>query len=176
MSAYAREWPILIRWEPHEIDAARRMWDDGLSAREIGDRLNRTRNAVIGLANRQGFQKKRAPAALAPDRPTPARRVTMPTQKSPRHADPIPPRPIYPRLRKASLHAVEALEPASLGVALMNLTNAQCHWPATGAGSVTLFCGHPVHEERPYCLHHCQRAYRAAEKRAHQSGGRTMVG
>lgn len=46
---------VYKRWNAVEIDKAREMWRDGLSAAEIGQRLDRGRSSVISKANREGW-------------------------------------------------------------------------------------------------------------------------
>lgn len=42
-------------WTSHEVSVLKRHYKRGLSAAEIGERLNRTRNEVIGKAGRLGL-------------------------------------------------------------------------------------------------------------------------
>lgn len=46
---------------PSVIDDARRLWDEGLPAREIAQRMNRSVNSVIGMAHRNGFAARPNP-------------------------------------------------------------------------------------------------------------------
>ena len=52
-----------------QIERMRGMWDNGVSPREIARLCFTTRNAVIGIAHRNGFAKRPNPvAALTPER------------------------------------------------------------------------------------------------------------
>lgn len=52
-----------MAWTEDAVDILRTMWTEGRSAREIGERLGMTRNAVIGKANRLGLSHKAQPPA-----------------------------------------------------------------------------------------------------------------
>ena len=45
-------------WAPADTEIAVRLWKEGKSAREIGRRLSRTRNAIIGKIHRLGLCRK----------------------------------------------------------------------------------------------------------------------
>lgn len=62
-----------MAWTDENVGVLKALWGEGRSAREIGEKLGMTRNAVIGKANRLGLAHKGAvrPAARrAPDRPS----------------------------------------------------------------------------------------------------------
>jgi len=45
-------------------------------------------------------------------------------------------------------------------VMLESLTAGMCSWPDGEPGEEDFrFCGQPIIEGKPYCLHHCERAY-----------------
>ena len=67
-------------WHDHEIAGLRQGWDEGLSASQIGRRVGKTKNAVIGMSRRLDL----------PSRPSPIRRDGQP---------PAPRRPQPPKLR-----------------------------------------------------------------------------
>ena len=52
-----------MAWTEEGVELLQKMWLEGRSAREIGERLNMTRNAVIGKANRLGLSHKSKSAA-----------------------------------------------------------------------------------------------------------------
>ncbi len=47
-----------MAWTEESVEILKAMWLEGRSAREIGERLGMTRNAVIGKANRLGLSHK----------------------------------------------------------------------------------------------------------------------
>lgn len=50
--------------------------------------------------------------------------------------------------------------PKSQAVAMDNLRPGMCRWPEGEPGTENFhFCGQPIVPEKPYCAHHCERAY-----------------
>lgn len=49
------------RWTPDRIELARTLWVEGLKTGEIAKRLEVTKNAVIGIAHRNGFPGRASP-------------------------------------------------------------------------------------------------------------------
>ena len=54
---------IRTEWPPEKIEALKRYWADGLTCSEIGNRIGKTRNAVIGKATRLGLPRRAASPA-----------------------------------------------------------------------------------------------------------------
>ncbi|MGB0843778.1 MAG: GcrA family cell cycle regulator, partial [Alphaproteobacteria bacterium] len=50
-----------MSWTEERISALRQLWSDGLSAAEIGRRLDVSKNAVIGKAHRLGLPSRPSP-------------------------------------------------------------------------------------------------------------------
>jgi GcrA cell cycle regulator len=74
----------MMQWTPERVDALARLWAEGLSARQIAEKLGGvTRNAVIGKAHRLNLQRGSTPVIEAPPPPPP------PIPEEPRF-DPIP--------------------------------------------------------------------------------------
>ena len=46
-------------WNDEQVGLLKDLWNDGFSARQIGARVGKTKNAVIGKARREGLQPKR---------------------------------------------------------------------------------------------------------------------
>ena len=61
-----------MTWTPERVDSLVRFWSDGLSARQIADKLGGvTRNAVIGKAHRLNLQRGTPTPEPAPEPPPP---------------------------------------------------------------------------------------------------------
>ncbi len=58
-----------MAWTDETVETLRDMWAAGASAREIGERIDATRNAVIGKANRLGLSHRAATAKPKPEGP-----------------------------------------------------------------------------------------------------------
>ena len=61
-----------MTWTLERVDGLVRLWSDGLSARQIADKLGGvTRNAVIGKAHRLNLQRGAPTVEPAPEPPPP---------------------------------------------------------------------------------------------------------
>lgn len=61
-----------MTWTPERVDSLVRLWSDGLSARQIAEKLGGvTRNAVIGKAHRLNLQRGAPTPEPAPEPPPP---------------------------------------------------------------------------------------------------------
>ena len=61
-----------MTWTPERVDSLVRLWSDGLSARQIADKLGGvTRNAVIGKAHRLNLQRGSPAPEPVPEPPPP---------------------------------------------------------------------------------------------------------
>jgi hypothetical protein len=120
------------------VDAMRKMWDEGAIARVIAARFGTTKNAVVGIARRNGFTlraspiKRKAPSAPRAPRPVRVAPVAVPGAVEDDDVD-LPPRwtvPVVPT------HC--------------------CQWPFGDVSDQTLrFCGAPRDDGRsPYCEEH----------------------
>jgi GcrA cell cycle regulator len=56
-----------MAWTDEAVETLRTMWSAGASAREIGERVGATRNAVIGKANRLGLSHRAKAAKAKPE-------------------------------------------------------------------------------------------------------------
>jgi hypothetical protein len=54
-----------MTWTPETKEEAKRLWNAGLSAAEIGMRVGKTRNAVIGLVHRAGIQRSKLSSQIS---------------------------------------------------------------------------------------------------------------
>ena len=137
-----------IDWTPQIDDLLRRLYMGRLTFRDIATRmteelgLSLTRNACIGRARRLEFQLRNGASPKPPGPPKPRGRQKQ--HRRPRFklvAPPLAPRP--PRIGTLTM---------------LQLTAETCRWPSGDRPPYT-YCGAPVHDDRPFCLAHCQLAY-----------------
>ena len=119
-------------WTDGEVAIARRLAAEGLSARQIGDELGRTKNSVIGLCGRKGITLQRKLGG--PRKRVPTKGSTSAPKEPPMHVRqcqggnmpqrpedrPIPPKmqPVQPEVSKArGVDATVAVGPR------------ECRWP-----------------------------------------------
>ena len=142
-----------------------RLWTllaEGLSSREIGERMGRTKGAVIARVHRRGWRFSRDPiggplriirsgkyAASPKSRTAPV--VVPPPPPAPTQA--IPPPEALPPVAVSSL--VAYTPPAVF---------SHCQWTDSGRRP-WVFCDAPVaHVGCPYCLPHMRRAWQVPPK------------
>lgn len=145
-----------------------RLWNDGLSARQIANQFQVSRNAVIGRIYRmrlRGVVLRRASPALrlanGNGRPRPSGKNNNPAG---RNGQPRPRLIIAGGgavIEKPEGHAPRALSkarafdpiPGSEPVPWLERASGQCCWPVGGEGSETLSCGLSC-GEATYCDAH----------------------
>lgn len=136
-----------MAWSQEQIDTLKKLRSEGLSPGRIGDRMGRTRNAVIGKLHRLGMCERARPAvkmAKLPRRPEPKKPfILRPLAKQ---AKPLPPLPL-------------PAQPVSdvARVAFMDLENHMCRWPV--GDPVQGFCGCDKVPGLSYCAGHAARAF-----------------
>jgi GcrA cell cycle regulator len=64
-------------WTEDKITSAEKLWADGISAREIAERLGSTKNTVINMAgrHRDRFPARQVARISLPEDATPAQRI-----------------------------------------------------------------------------------------------------
>jgi hypothetical protein len=143
-------------WTQADIDRIETLLREGFNPRQIGERLNRTRNAVIGTiwrreklrdANRERVRgmtrEERWPNIWAKGE-APQRSIT---------------KPVLPKQPPSRMRADE-YDAQSLKLSLVDIGPSQCRFIA---GYDHLMCGWPVCEGSRYCEHHmlrCQSSVR----------------
>lgn len=93
------------RWTPEKVDELRKLWDEGLSASQIGLKIGMTKNAVIGKVRRLDLERRAGVApkadadvvALHPAVDAPQETVVAPAQEEASGGIPIPPTVPPPR-------------------------------------------------------------------------------
>jgi len=135
------------KWADEDIARLREMAAEGMSARQIGNVLGCTRNAIVGLARRNhiklgGYDGLRYGPAKPP--PTTRRRPRRP-QKLHANAPPIE----------------DANIPLEQRVTFLDLAPHHCRWPIGDAPKL-MFCGGERAKGSPYCASHHTRAHKIA--------------
>ena len=136
-------WTKLV-WTDEEKATLAEMWNSGDSSRIIGERLNKTRNSILGMANRLGLPKHRSLTRRdlleGPRRPV---RKPPPERLRTYHAS-------APRLGIA-------IPETESGVAFVDMKNNLCH-AIIGRDSrgfkLVRFCGLPVKNDSSFCPGH----------------------
>ena len=154
-------------WSDDDKETVRALWQAGSAASQIAREFSgRTRNAVIGLVNRNGWSggnpkpdtryKKKAlrrrgggSLGLKIANGTFGKHWTPPAVERPE------PRPIK-----------DIPKPVSRAIPLLELTDKTCRYPDGGRNeSAVTFCGCPVFGMNVYCEYHCRVAYQPPERR-----------
>lgn len=129
-------------WTEERIAQLRSLWEQGLSASQIGLRIAKTRSAVLGKVHRLGLPPRPPPirpdqatkAPAAPSRPKPPRRAPRKVARRPKAAPPPAP-------------------PRQLG-------GDGCAWPIGEPRQPGFrFCGAERQPGRSYCAGHVRIAY-----------------
>ena len=125
---------MAFEWTPDHIKTLMALWAEGLPTLEIGRRLGITKNSVVGKVHRLGLPKRQSPISSSPK----ARVVRMP----------------------AALTRSAPPPPSGKIITMEMLTTGMCNWPDGEPGQDDFrFCGEKIVEGKPYCQHHCERAY-----------------
>lgn len=149
-----------MSWTDERIELLEKLWNDGLSASRIADKLGDvTRNAVIGKVHRLGLSGRAKCYIRNPLRRAPtinARRLRE-LQVNPRRTPPAAPKAPARKPRPIAT-SIEATE-AALMLTVLELGPRQCRYPIgdpqeSGFG----FCGRYAHG--PYCDPHHGRTHR----------------
>jgi GcrA cell cycle regulator len=166
-----------LGWTDERVERLKALWADCLSANEIAAELGGfSRNAVIGKVHRLGLSGRvtRTPAAT---RATSGTRKRLKSHFKTPGGSKVAQQGGSNRLAPAKVIEVD-LGPELTGappggVGIMDLTNANCHWPIGDPNQTGFhFCGAGALAGLPYCPEHCRIAYRAPDDRR---GPRTEV-
>lgn len=156
-----------VTWTAEAEKTLRELWPDPkMSCAMIAERMDVTRNMVIGKARRLGLGPKVSDHAKTNTRlkhPPPKPKVFKPKPKRnfggvwnnyPGITEPYTPRTI-----EAS---------PTLSKSILSVAGEECRWPThedaeTGGHR---FCGHPSANGKPYCEAHCRLAYVQPKERS----------
>lgn len=166
-----------MSWTDERIETLRRLWEKGLTASQIAEKLGDvSRNAVIGKAHRLGLKSRPSPVKADAPEGSPAaeaeKKAAPPKKVAPAKAEPIavadvapadPPAPKpapKPVLREAQ--PAPRMRAPGEKVTLLDLNERICKWPIGHPDEEDFhFCGKPVNPGFPYCTAHCAEAYQA---------------
>jgi hypothetical protein len=124
-------------WPAEMLETLTVLWASGASARDIGETLGKTRNAVLGMVHRRGLARNpHPPKEIDPVDVKPAKVE----RRSPPKTTPAPP-PVV---------AVPAPPPG--GVSFFQLRGHHCRWPLGGTmEKAEFYCGAPKLPGKSYC-------------------------
>ena len=161
----------VVEWDRETIDLVKGLvLNDGLSARQIADRIGGTRNAVIGRMHRLGIAGGGGECRRPPREAS--RAVAL---------RPIVPKPLGGKGRVARIFHVQPKKvakprierdlpvPEMAMITVVELTPTTCRWPIGDPSDLDTFryCGNWA-VDRPYCPHHCGLAYETVSERRNQ--------
>lgn len=133
-------------WDEKSVKTLKEMWDRGETAAVIGAALNRSRNAVIGKADRLNLPPSKVPNN------TPTQRTGAINSRKTRSATPKPkPTPIF-GLDSRPLNN-DAFEPLPYTQPTLLVATKGCMWPV----GEHFFCN-AAKGAGPYCEHHAEKA------------------
>jgi GcrA cell cycle regulator len=145
--------PTLVPWNDTDFATLASMALAGASASMIGRELGRSRNAVIGKANRHRIsmgENRVVMTAKARKAASSARRVAWMRQKREVAASQRPTKTSRYVARMA------AAVPAGPGVTILQLTDDTCRFPLGDWNlPAAFYCGAVTEIDRPYCPAHC---------------------
>lgn len=143
-----------ITWDDGRIETLRALWADGQTARDIGEVLGCTRNAVIGKVHRLGLVRdlpiggQEAVATAGAPHYERALRIEQrrETERLAKQTEPSDTKPAPGRPRHRKGHKT-----------FCQLGPYDCRWPVgKPLEPATLFCGEQTVLGRPYCDEHCR--------------------
>ena len=160
-------------WTMQEGIKARKMNEQGHTAREIGAALGRSRNSVVGWFHRQGISLNNA-APMSPEaKAERARRAYHKRGKQP--PKPLPDDTI-PRLFKNSKTKEPIVQPPNeLHVTFLGLTNAMCKAVIGEPKALeTLYCGEkPLKAGHSWCEYHHNLYF--GQRKSNANGERKII-
>lgn len=177
----------VVFWTEERVSELRRLFSEGLLARDIAAEIGTTKNSVLGKLHRLGLSKAKS---------LPTRRPKISRRESPKRNGGAAVAALKARKeqeRKIALTATSTwgrraviaraialgeLEPSEATdlppepnrpiVSLHDLQSHHCRWPIGNPGAPDFgFCGETIRDDTvPYCTHHCRIAYVPVNKRS----------
>lgn len=146
-----------MNWTDEQVDLLKRLWGEGISASQIGDRIGCSRNAVIGKVTRMRLASRKTTRRLDGFAARPKRAA-----KRPRLTPMIKHNPVA-ELFAADAYVPPAEEifiPAEERKSLLQLDDTDCRWPIGDPLKPDFhFCNRQKMLSLPYCEVHSRRAF-----------------
>lgn len=143
-------------WTPGEIVTLRTMWEDGQGAAVIGNKLKKSKNAIIGKAFRIGL-KAHVHANIKTGKPL-LKEIKKTRSKQADRYNP------HMRTRKKA-HTNARVAPVLTGcrkIPMLELKENDCRFPYGDTDKSFRFCGAPREKGSSYCGHHHHICYTQA--------------
>lgn len=139
----------LTSWTKEQDDFLREQYRQ-ISKKAIGERLGKTKNAIIGRANRLGLTKPYREVFGHGDAPKQYRRPrkSRGDELGPKCVDLRPKEKKPVKLTEAEIHPLNGV-----GVKIWEIEPKHCRW-VVGEPSNLLFCGHNKEAGSSYCPDH----------------------
>lgn len=136
-------------------------WNNGLTATEIGQKIGKTRSAVLGKISRlraSGINLERRAMVRTDGEKQYKKRIRKQSAQLSFEAF------FAPLLQSApSVVEMVAPDPVLRGVDLFSLKASQCHFVIGRHDDTSMYCGEPVHR-RSMCAEHHARCYYRPKK------------
>ena len=149
-------------WLGTEVEELRKLAEDGMSASLIGDKIGKSKNAVIGKMHRLGITKAKRTVTSPPPKPQPPQTAKPPASPSTE----APPRPVVktkppPRQKPTGPYRDLFAGTDRMGSnAQFALQVDECKWPIGQPGTPDFqFCAAKRIDGVPYCKTHARIAY-----------------
>lgn len=145
-------------WSTEEDEKLRELWGDKKhSAREIGILMDRSKNSVIGRANRLGLAEKRRGAQKMANPRKVWKQIKAKRAKPPK----IPVSKVV-----SKVVSTKPPERPDTLTSVLSVKRGQCRFPYGDPGDEGFgLCGRPVRPESPYCEGHHKICYQKARRR-----------
>jgi len=170
-----------IPWTTSEDEQLLKYWGEGITASQIGRKLNRSKQSVVGRIHR--LRKRLGEKAVESRAPSngsiiPALKPINPDGRTRTYGKPYQSTKVKeaaglvaPKAGKKAKNIKidskeEIYDRASMRMPLMELGPHHCRWPVNDRDKdgEHLFCGHRVRPGDRYCQHHLDRSLQKRER------------
>ena len=154
-----KDWPL------ERIEELQALAAEGLSARDMADKMHMSRNAILGMCYRRDIKIKRQfKAKNRLKRPNGGNRIRLYGDwKPPRQT---PSRGLGMAIREPAVHLppgmtdLPATAPEGLGVSYFDLAPEHCRYVCSGEGLGIVYCGATSEPDCSWCARHRRVVYR----------------